>query len=100
MEALKGLRSCEELTKSCPENSKAGLEEVEAAVGSFEKSPNEVKNEDLEESRPSRSGRNSVMKKLTSTISSHWGTEMVIVSWLNGAAGRRRRGPREMVGSG
>jgi hypothetical protein len=49
MEALLGLRPWGEVTEACPKNSKAGPEEMEAAVVTFEESSDKMEIEDLEE---------------------------------------------------
>jgi hypothetical protein len=62
MEAVLGLRPCGLVTEACPENSKAGLGEMEA----FEESSDKIEATDLEanpeEMEAQWSGRKSLMK--------------------------------------
>lgn len=95
MEALlKGLKSCakgtiacQEMIAACPQNSKASLEVIEAAIVTFEDiwqmwRP-QIWMKIWNKLNPLWSGRNSVKKKRMWALSCHWMTDTWNNSWLH-----------------
>jgi hypothetical protein len=88
------------LAEACPENSKTGLEVIEAAVyRNLRQSGGPNLEEDLEEIEAVVECRNSIVKRSKWTLLGHWRTNTWMNNWLYNVTNGGRSGPKEMVGS-